>query len=183
MADIEIQRPDPPAIPVPVVAIIADRDLYTGEDGYEILEKNDPKARFLLAARGSMIEPAVVARHGLSASGGKVSQKSAKEVAEATGVPVDLGTPNEGQLRKPGEPLILVSRTGVMRPEPAPRVVPEPGTEISAAPKMVAVSNVPPEDDELRLAVKEETTGEGAEAEEKPAKPAARKAARKRKGK
>ena len=179
--DIEIKRPDPPAAPQAQVAIIADRDLYLAADEHTIVEKGDAKARFLLAARGSQIDPPAVQRYGLSAKGGKVSQKSAEEIEEEGGVPLDLGTPNEGQLRAPGEPLVLVSRTGVMRPEPAPRVVPEPGTEISATPPMVAVSNVPPGDDALRLAVKEETTEEV----EEEAKPAARKAAKKsaRKGK
>lgn len=185
MADVEIKRPDPPATPVPVVAIIADRDMYYGEDGHTVYEKGDPKGRFLLAARGSTILPDVVARYGLSASGGKVSQKSAKEMAQEAaekGLPLDLGTPNEGQLRPPGEPLILVPRTGVMRSEPADRVVPELGTEVSAAPKMVAVSNVPPGDDALRAAVKEETEGDGAE-EPAPRKATAAKRKSARKGK
>lgn len=180
--EVEIKRPEPPKAPVAQVAIIADRDLYLSSDERTIVEKGDTKARFLLAARGSQIDPPSVARFGLAIKGGKIVQKSAEELAEEGHPPRDLGTPNEGQLRAPGEPLIMASRTGVMRPEPAPRVVPEPGTEINPNPPSVAVSNVPPGDDALRAKVAEETKGEGVEEEEKPAKPAARRAGARRAG-
>jgi hypothetical protein len=152
----------PPAPPVPTVGIIADRDLYLDEHQREIVERGDAKARYLLAARGGMIPPDAVQRHGLSAKGGKVVQASAAERAKAakeSGLPLDLGTPNEGQLRAPGEPLILAPRTAIMRGEAAPREIHKPGDEVPVQPRTVAVSNVPPEDDELRVKVAEETRG------------------------
>jgi hypothetical protein len=153
--------------PIPTKGIIADRDMYLAEDERTVVEKGDAKARFLLAARGSMIEPAVVQRYALSAKGGKVQAASPKEAAakaKEAGLPVDLGRVNEGQIRDPGEPLVLAPRAGVMRPQMAERVIDEPGTEVDlAARRVVAVSNVPPEDDELRAKVAEETRDQGAQ--------------------
>lgn len=142
-------------------AIIADRNLYATADENEIVEQGDARGRFLVAAAGSQIDPRTVQRYGLKAADGKV--KIGKPGEDADGNPLPggpAGTPNEGQLRAPGEPLILTPRTGVMRSEPAPRNVPQPGEEvdISVGP-VVAVSNVPAEDDALRAAVAKETAG------------------------
>lgn len=176
--------PAPASVPVPTTGIIADRDLYLSERG-EVVERGDGKARFLLAARDSMIPPESVAQYGLSAKGGKVQAASPKEraaKAREAGLPVDLGTPNEGQIRKPGEPLILAPRTGVMRGDAAPREIPQPGEEVDvAARRVVAVSNVPPEDDELRAKVAEETKDDAAreKAQAEEAAPARKSAAKK----
>lgn len=142
-------------------AIIADRNLYLTGDETEIVEHGDTRARFLLASAGSQIDPRTVQRFGLKASGGKVKIGKPGEDAEGNPLPGGpAGTPNEGQTRAPGEPLILVPRTGVMRPEPAPRMVPQPGEEVDISVQpVIAVSNVPPEDDELRAKVAKETAG------------------------
>lgn len=170
------------AAPVPVIGttgIVADRDMYLSEDEHTIVEKGDEKARFLFAARGSMIDPQAIAARGLSVKGGKIVQAKAGE----EGAPkAPAGAVNEGQLRAAGEPLILAPRTGVLRGEMAPRSIPELGDEIEVSPTgkapVVAVSNVPKEDDEFRAKVAAETGKEKPEAEPKPtpAKPAARKA-------
>jgi hypothetical protein len=161
--------------------IISDRALYLTADEREIVEKGDDRARFLLVGPNGMIDPVTVQRYGLSAKDNKVVIGKPGKDAEGKPLPgANLGTPNEGQIREPGEPLILVPRTGVMRPEPAPRDVPEAGKEVDVSPKIIAVSNVPPEDDELRARVAEETGGkEKREAAEKAAAQAAKPAARK----
>lgn len=174
------------------VGLVADQDLYLAEDEHTVVEKGDPKARFLLAARGSMIDPVTIAARGLSVKGGKVVQAKPGEEGAPLG---PQGRVNEGQLRAPGEPLILAPRTGVMRGEVAPRTVHVEGDEVDLqAMKTVVVSNVPVEEEEFRAQVAEETDDpEAREREEKevaeraaaaPA-PAARKSARKaaRKGK
>src|SRR5688572_7513589 len=95
----------PASVPVPTTGIIADRDMYLDKHG-KLVERGSDKAATLLAARDSMIPPDKVALHALSSKGGKVVQGDPEEAAKETGIPVDLGTPNEGQLRAPGEPLI-----------------------------------------------------------------------------
>lgn len=171
----EIKRMDPNA-----PGILADRDMYLAGDEYTVVEKGDAKARYLLAARGSYIDAATIARLSLSAKGGKVAQGEADEgEGDEEGVSAALlgARVNEGQLRDPGEPLILAPRTGVMRGEMVERVIPKAGEEVEAAPKTIAVSNVPAEDDAFRAKVAKESVAD-APAAEKP-KAAKKKSARK----
>ena len=182
----------PQAPVVGTVGLVADQDLYLAEDEHTVVEKGDPKARFLLAARGSMIDPVTIAARGLSLKGGKVVQAKPDDEDAPLGPP---GRVNEGQLRDPGEPLILAPRTGVLRGDVAERTVHVEGDEVDLnAMKTVLVSNVPPEDDEFRAEVAAETEDpdaaereakEVAERAAQPQAPAVRKAAKKsaRKGK
>jgi hypothetical protein len=141
-----------------VVGIIADRALYTDASG-SLVEEGDPNAAYQLAGPGGFIDPVVARRYGLSLKGERVEQDK-----DAEGVQLPLGEINEGRLRKPGEKLVLAPRTGVLKPEPAPREIHKHGEEVAstvaqpaAIKPPVVVSNVPPEDDELRKQVAEET--------------------------
>ena len=60
-----------------MATLCADRRLYVTADRSEIVEENDPRSAYLLAAQGRNIGEGDVALYGLSMSGGRVVLKSA----------------------------------------------------------------------------------------------------------
>ncbi len=74
-----------PVLEVPRGGLVADRRLYVDRSGKTLVEETDPRAAFLLAAKGQPMEFDVVTRLGLRMAEGRIVQ-GPEEIAPLEGI-------------------------------------------------------------------------------------------------